>query len=240
MEVVPGLHWVDAIWDTKVYVLCETDRVVVIDAAMPGRAGAVWRYLDFLGYPPEAVDEIWLTHADIDHMGSVGALKERSGAKVIVHGADAPLVEGQMDRQLGQVALARTTQMLFNWAVRQVLRYQPTTVDRAVADGDDLEGWRVVHAPGHTAGSACFYHPGRELIIVGDALNHRRGRLGAPPRMFTPDMAAAYTSIRRIAELDLQVCCFGHGPPLLKGAGRRVREFADSLRPEPAGRLSEE
>ena len=57
MEVVPGLHWVDGIWDTKVYVLAEESRLVVIDAAMPGRANAVWRYLESLGYPPGAVQE---------------------------------------------------------------------------------------------------------------------------------------------------------------------------------------
>ncbi len=45
MEVVPGLHWVERIWDTKVYLWLEGDRVVVIDAATPGRSGSVRRHL---------------------------------------------------------------------------------------------------------------------------------------------------------------------------------------------------
>ena len=101
MEVVPGLHWVEQIWDTKDYSLLDSERVVVIDTATPGRAGAVWRYLDSLGYPPDAVDEIWLTHADIDHMGSTAALRAGSGANVVAHQADAPLVAGQSHRELG-------------------------------------------------------------------------------------------------------------------------------------------
>jgi len=229
MEVVPGLHWVERIWDTKVYVLFEAERVVIIDAATPGRATAVWRYLDSLGYAPEAVDEIWLTHADIDHMGSVASLKVGSGARLVAHRADAPLVEGSADRELGPVRLPRGYQRIFNWAVRHLFRYQHTPVDRLVEDGESLGRWQVVHAPGHTPGSMCFYHPERKLIIVGDALNFRRGRLGAPPPMFTPDMAEAHASIRKIAALDFEICCFGHGPPLRENATRQVRAFAQSL-----------
>jgi glyoxylase-like metal-dependent hydrolase (beta-lactamase superfamily II) len=229
MEVVPGLHWVDSIWDTKVYLLFDGDQSVVIDAAMPGRAGAVWRHLDALGYAPEAVGAIWLTHGDIDHMGSVAALKARSGAKVVVHRADAPLVDGTASRELGPLPLSGTYQRLFNMAVRHLFRYQPTEVDCPVEEGDTLGDWQVIHTPGHTAGSASFYHPERKIMIVGDALNHRRGRLGAPPAMFTPDMAQAHASIQKIAGLDFEVCCFGHGPPLKDNAAQRVRAFAESL-----------
>jgi glyoxylase-like metal-dependent hydrolase (beta-lactamase superfamily II) len=230
MEVVPGLHWVERIWDTKVYILVEGDRIVVVDAATPGRAGAVWRHLAALGYPPEAVDEIWLTHGDIDHIGSVAALTADSGASVTAHRADVSLVEGRADRELGPLPLSGTYQRLFNWTIWHLFRYQPVAVHRPTEDGADLGSWQVIHAPGHTAGSVCYYHAERKIIIVGDALNHRRGRLGAPPPMFTPDMAQALASIQKIAALDFDVCCFGHGPPLVEGAADRVRAFADSLR----------
>jgi glyoxylase-like metal-dependent hydrolase (beta-lactamase superfamily II) len=235
MEILPGLHWVERIWDTKVYVLVENGRLIVVDAAMPGRAGAVWRHLESMGYSPEAVDEIWLTHGDIDHMGSVAALKAGSGAKVVAHRADAPLVDGRADRELGPLPLNGIYQRLFNWAIRWVLRYQPIAVDRPVEDGDDLGDWRVVHVPGHTPGSVCFYNPAQKIVITGDALNHRpwrrRGRqhLGAPPAAFTPDMAQAHASIRKIAALDFEVCCFGHGRPLMENARQQVQMLADSL-----------
>jgi glyoxylase-like metal-dependent hydrolase (beta-lactamase superfamily II) len=229
MEVVPGLHWVDSIWDTKVYVLLEAERVVIIDAGTPGRAGAVWRYLDSLGHTPSMVDEIWLTHADIDHMGSVAALKTGSGARMVAHHADAPLVDGSAQRELGPVPLSGRYERLLNWAIRNLFRYRPTPVDHLVEDGEDLGSWQVIHTPGHTPGSVSFYHPERKLIIVGDALNHRRGRLGAPPLLFTPDMAAAHASIRKISALDFEICCFGHGPPLVQNAAEQVRAFSQSL-----------
>lgn len=227
MEVVPGLHWVERIWDTKVYLLVEDGRVIIVDAATPGRAGAIWRHLASLGYPPQAVSEIWLTHADIDHMGSLAALQARSGARICAHRADAPLVEGDADRELGPVSLAGTYERIFNWVVHRVFR--PVQVDHALQDGQALGAWQVIHAPGHTPGSVCFHHPGRRILLVGDALNYRHGTLGAPPPLFTPDMDQAYESIQRIAALDFAVCCFGHGPPLLENAQAQVRAFAESL-----------
>lgn len=229
MEVVPGLHWVDRIWDTKVYLLLDGDGAVVVDAATPGRARAVWHHLSGLGCDPSGVSAIWLTHGDIDHMGSVAAIRARSGAQVVVHHADVPLVDGTAARQLGPLPLSSTYERLFNLLVRHLFRYQPIEVDRPVDDGDNLGSWQVIHTPGHTAGSVSFYHRERKIIIVGDALNHKRGRLGAPPPIFTPDMAQAHASIQKIAELDFEVCCFGHGPPLKGNAAQRVRAFAESL-----------
>jgi glyoxylase-like metal-dependent hydrolase (beta-lactamase superfamily II) len=231
MEVVPGLHWVERIWDTKVYLLLMCDRVVVIDAATPGRSGAVWRHLNSLGYAPEAVSEIWLTHGDIDHVGSLAALKARTGARVVVHRADAPLINGQADPGFGHLPGPNLAGRLVHRGIRRLIRYalRPVAVDWLLEDGDDLEGWQVVHVPGHTAGSVCFYHPRLKVAIVGDALNYKRGRLGAPPPMFTVDMVQAHASIQKIAALDFEVCCFGHGPPLRQNARQQVRAFARSL-----------
>jgi len=118
---------------------------------------------------------------------------------------------------------------MFQGSIRHLFRYQPVYVDRTVADGETLGDWQVVHVPGHTAGSVCYYHSKRGIAIVGDALNYKRGRLGAPPRIVAPDPAQARASIRRIADLDFRVCCFGHGAPLMENARQRVRAFADSL-----------
>ncbi len=232
MEVVPGLHWVDRIWDTKVYLLLEGEDVIVVDAAMPGRARAVLEHVAALGRPPSAVKEIWLTHGDIDHMGSSAALQEATGALVLAHEADVPVIEGKAPRTLGTVPLAQPAQRLFNGVINHALRYRSPRLDRALKEGDRLGDWQVIHVPGHTAGSACFYHAERRIAIVGDALNHRRGRLGAPPLAFSPDMGQAYASIRRLAALDIEVCCFGHGPPLLSQARQRIRALADTL-PQP-------
>ncbi len=225
MEIVPGLHWVDGIFDAKVYLWLEGDRVVLIDAATPHRETAILRYLALLGYQPQAIAEIWLTHAHLDHMGSAEAIKQRSGARVVTHRADVPLAEGKVQGAMASPrapALLRSLLVLFG----RILGFQPVQVDRAVEDGDWLGEWQVVHVPGHTPGSVCFFHPRRRIALVGDAINNRRGRLGPPPSLFSDDLAQAYASIEKIARLDFEVCCVGHGAPVTENARQRVQELA--------------
>jgi len=139
------------------------------------------------------------------------------------------MIEGQAGRALGPVRGRRWLERVFDWWVRDVARYRPVVVDHPVEDGDELGAWSVVHAPGHTAGSICFYHAVRGILIVGDAIRYRRDKLAPPPRVLAPYAAAAVESVARIAGLDFEVCCFGHGPPLVTDARARVRALADAL-----------
>jgi glyoxylase-like metal-dependent hydrolase (beta-lactamase superfamily II) len=89
-------------------------------------------------------------------------------------------------------------------------------------------GARVVHVPGHTPGSIALYVPGRKLLFVGDAAAHTFG-LRPPIGAFTEDHAQARASIRKLAELDFEVACFGHGRPLDREAPHAFRRLAERL-----------
>jgi glyoxylase-like metal-dependent hydrolase (beta-lactamase superfamily II) len=86
-----------------------------------------------------------------------------------------------------------------------------------------------VHVPGHTAGSVALHVPAERLLICGDVIDHRRNRLGPPPKPFSDDVEQAIIAVRRLAELDFDVLCPGHGPPLVGGAGEQVRAMVQSL-----------
>ncbi|KAA0238463.1 MBL fold metallo-hydrolase [bacterium] len=115
-----------------------------------------------------------------------------------------------------------------------LLRQDPGSarVDVHLNDGDELPalgGMRIVHAPGHTAGSISIHFPNRGLLLVGDAMQFKFGRLMLPSRLFTQDMAAAAASVRKLATLDFDTLCFSHFRPILTGADAQVRQFAATL-----------
>jgi glyoxylase-like metal-dependent hydrolase (beta-lactamase superfamily II) len=91
-----------------------------------------------------------------------------------------------------------------------------------------LGGIEVLHAPGHTPGSICLYLKQEKVVIVGDVLVNRF-RLGLPSRLFTVDIPQAIQSIKRLAGLDFEIMCFGHGAPLVSGGPRAVSEFAGKV-----------
>jgi hydroxyacylglutathione hydrolase len=69
-------------------------------------------------------------------------------------------------------------------------------------------------------------------LVLGDVLNNQDLRTGLPglhepPAAFTPDPARNRASVRRLAELEPALMCFGHGPPLRET--RRFVGFVDGL-----------
>ena len=108
------------------------------------------------------------------------------------------------------------------------LDFDPRPVDREIKDGDRLEllsGATVIYTQGHTPGSICLHFPAESLLISGDAIRLRGNRLGMPFNPVTVDMEQAAVSTRRLAEIDFEVLCPGHGHPLIGGAAAQVRAW---------------
>ncbi|MBT2899228.1 MBL fold metallo-hydrolase, partial [Streptomyces sp. McG3] len=104
----------------------------------------------------------------------------------------------------------------------------PTRVDREVTGGEVLpfgNGARVVHAPGHTAGSIALHLPRHGVLFTGDtvASAERRVVLG----VFNVDRAGAATTFRRLAALSPRTVCFGHGDPLTENAAAAMDTAAN-------------
>jgi glyoxylase-like metal-dependent hydrolase (beta-lactamase superfamily II) len=95
----------------------------------------------------------------------------------------------------------------------------PWPVGRPLRDGDEVAGFQVVHAPGHTPGHILFYRPSDRLVVAGDLLANinwltRREGLHEPPPVFSVDARQNRQSLRLLLSLKPSLVCFGHGPPL--------------------------
>ena len=81
-----------------------------------------------------------------------------------------------------------------------------------------LGGLEVIHVPGHTPGSVCLYSKQSRLLIVGDALDTAQPGHLLPARLGEHGPALAIQSAQKLAGLDFDTICFGHGPPLTRDA----------------------
>ena len=61
--------------------------------------------------------------------------------------------------------------------------------------------------------------------MVGDALNNRHKDIRLPPKMVSTDLTQAVDSVKRIAQLDFDILCFGHGRPITKDASAKVHQW---------------
>ena len=105
-------------------------------------------------------------------------------------------------------------------------------VDRVIGEGDEVGGFRVIDAPGHSAGHVVFWRESDRVLIIGDVLANMDQYTGIPglhePKpALTPDPARNRESARKLAALEPELVCFGHGAPLRDP--RKLKEFVDGL-----------
>jgi hydroxyacylglutathione hydrolase len=105
-------------------------------------------------------------------------------------------------------------------------------VDRSLHEGDQVGGFSVIDAPGHSAGHVVFWRESDRVLIVGDVLNNINISTGLaglhePKPYLTPDPARNRRSARMLGPLEPELVLFGHGPPLRDP--RKFREFVEGL-----------
>ncbi|MEX1254056.1 MAG: MBL fold metallo-hydrolase [Dehalococcoidia bacterium] len=232
MEIVAGVHAIENLGVGRAYLYQEADRLTLIDAGLAGRAERILAAIEGIGRRPEDLRQIVITHCHNDHIGSLADLVERTNAQVLVHALDAPVVRGEQPpagpNPRGVWRIVAPLLALFPQ------RIAATRVDRELADGDEIDldgGARIVHTPGHTPGSVSIYLPARRLLFAGDAAANAFG-LGPPSgpfALFNDDHAQARESFRKLAQLDFDVACFGHGRPLDRDASLAFRRAAEKL-----------
>lgn len=222
MEIIPNVHLVPGMKGANVYLLLD-DPLTLVDTGMPGSEETILRYVEGLGLADGDLARIIVTHHHLDHVGSLAALKARTSAQVLAHPGDAPFISGQQPPPPPRSAVPR---LLFRVLGPVFPQAKPSPVDLLLHDGEHLEllgGATVVHVPGHTPGGIALHFPAEGLLICGDVIDHRRSRLGPAKKPFTEDMGQALASLRRLAELEFDVLCPGHGAPILGRASEQVR-----------------
>ena len=179
-------------------------RAIVID---PGAEPE--RIVKWIRTSGVTLDAVWLTHAHLDHVGAVAAVKREWPVPVYMHPADAP-------------TLARAPQAAAGYG----LEFEaPPAPDRELAEGDSLSvgnlKFSVMHVPGHAPGHVVFH--GHGIVLGGDLLFAGSvGRTDLP----LSDPRAMVDSLARICELDDDVVVYpGHGPATTIGRERLTNPY---------------
>jgi len=228
MEIIPSVHRIPGLRGANVYLLLGKTPTLV-DAGMPGSEDLILSYVDSLDLAARDLARIVITHHHLDHMGSVAAIKQRTSAQVFGHPGDAAFISGELPPPPARGAMMR---VLFRLLAPVLPSAEPVAVDVTIQDGDRLDlldGATILHLPGHTPGSIALHFPLERLLICGDAISHRANRLGPPRKSFTVDMNQAVSSLRRLAGLEFEVLCPGHGAPIVGGAAERVGALVRAL-----------
>ncbi|GAB3294391.1 MBL fold metallo-hydrolase [Epidermidibacterium keratini] len=173
--------------DNNVWIVGDDQNVVVIDA--PHDVEAIMKQVG-----DRKVVAIVCTHAHDDHVNQAPALRERTGAPILLHPDDRVLWD---------------------------LAHSDTAPDSDLEDGEVITiagtDLQVMHTPGHSPGAVCLYAPELGAVFSGDTLFN--GGPGATGRSYS-DYPTIRDSIRdRLLPLPpATVVHTGHGDDTTIGA----------------------
>jgi glyoxylase-like metal-dependent hydrolase (beta-lactamase superfamily II) len=208
------------------YLVREEDGLTLIDAGIGGSAPAIIAAAQSLGAP---IARIALTHAHVDHVGSLDALTAAlPGVAVAIGAREARFLAGDLslDPHEPQAKLRGG--------------YQPVTTKPTLLlqDGDRIGSLQVVATPGHTPGHVAFFDTRDGALIAGDAFATHGGlavagimRLLFPfPAMATWHRPTALASAEHVRDLDPSLLAVGHGPVLAQPRAALDRAIAEAAR----------
>jgi len=149
----------------------------------------------------DGVARILLTNRN--HVRKAPLVRERTGAPVAIHPADATYA-----------------------------RAQGATIDAELHAGERIGPFAVVGVSGKSPGEIALHCPKRRLLIVGDALiGNPPGKLSLLREKVMDDPARLRGSVEALAALELDVLLPGDGEPILHDAQARLQELVATFPP---------
>ncbi len=240
MEIAAGVHRLTK-GVVNWYVIEDAGKLVIVDAGTPGDWDLLVETVGRLGHRLADIDAVLVTHAHADHTGFAERARTTAGSRVLIHEADAPVARGgKQPKTDGKVApylvRAEMYRTVFSLVRRGATKVVPIRELSTFADGEvlDVPGRpRVVHAPGHTVGTAAIHMESRSVLLTGDALvtrNPLTGRVGPQimPSGFNSDTPAALRSLGALLAVTADTILPGHGEPWTQGVADAVRAARDA------------
>ncbi len=159
---------------------------------------------------PTDIETIILTHGHYDHWGAVEEVSNATGADIVIHAEDAPMLTD---------SVASAAAMFSG----QAASFSPK---RLLHEGDNIDlgndsGLEVIHTPGHTPGCICLYHAPTKSLFSGDTV-FQGGGFGRTD-LAGGDQHLLLKSLERLAGMDVDVFYPGHGEVSADDASGQIR-----------------
>ena len=192
----------------------ESNECVIVDcgAWYGEERQAILDYISTNGLTPR---HLLSTHGHVDHNFGNNTIYDKYGLKAEVHKSDLSYMESLAEQSVQFIG--------------QKPDYDYPSAGRILSDGDEIcfgtHILTVVHTPGHSRGSVCFYIKSENIMFTGDTLFRRSiGRTD----LAGGSMMQIIQSLRMLAQLpDDTVILPGHGPQTTIGEELNSNPFLD-------------
>ena len=192
------------------FIIKGENKIILIDTGLPGSTNKIIKKIEEMGFKTDQVSLIILTHAHLDHFGSVKQLQKITGAKVAIHKNDAMyLIEGKSAEVTPISGFGKFMMRIVKNRSSKIDGIKP---DILIEDKMDLNEFgikgKVISTPGHTEGSVSILLNSRKCL-VGDILGSSFGK--PTYGMFCNDINKLKESIIKIKDSNIKEVYLSHG-----------------------------
>jgi hydroxyacylglutathione hydrolase len=210
MRIQNGVYWYKekGLLDANTYVI--KDKItVLIDPGLENYLGLRLEEMQEDGIDLKDIDLIAITHLHPDHCDATAVLKEISGAKVALHSSQREylgIINEEVSRSLG--IEAKTKKFDVDFVFEERLSLGNTEL-------------KILHTPGHSPESVCFYARDKKILICGDLVFDKSvGRTDLP----FGNKEELKSSINTVSALDTELLLPGHGV-IIEGRNNVKRNY---------------
>lgn len=199
MKVTDDVYGLDATEGNYAYVILG-EKIILVDTGRPGQGKAILDELKSMNIKPEDIKHILITHHDIDHIGNLALLEEKTGASIWASKEDIPYIYGEKNRE----GIKRFLSFL-------VRTRKPEQVNSYPED-HNVEDISVISTPGHTPGHVCLLY--KDVLFAGDLIRTSNGQIEPMKSLLNWNTDLSMESIKKVADLPFKLICPAHGKPV--------------------------
>ena len=218
--------------------IVDGENVILVDAGLPGQLAPIREAMQQqAGVSFGTINQVILTHHDIDHLGGLRELlSELPGrVRVLAHTEEKAYIEGEkrplklakMEDNLDN--LPEATKSIYP-IMKRAFENATAPVDQTLSNGDVLPycgGIIVIFTPGHTLGHISLYVKESKTLIAGDALCVEDGSLNIAPAANNHDMNLCKQSMKTLTNYDIETVICYHGGLYQGEANQRIAALAN-------------
>ena len=192
------------------FVVESVNGIILVDAGYPKKEKLLWKFLTEKNIEPPDIKLIIITHGHVDHVGSLKGIKEKTGAPVLIHADEGPLLER------GVTPGVHPTLKWLSKIIRMEngTKVTPVTPDILITDEYPLDEFgiqgKVIPTPGHTSGSLTVIIEGKYAIVGDTAMKFPLLSRSYKP-IIANDMDEVFQSWQRIIDEGVETVYPAHG-----------------------------
>ena len=179
--------------DCCIYMIDAGGKLVLIDSGAGESFVQLVANIGSLGFDPQHLEAIIVTHAHIDHIGALAYFQKKYQVKLIAHELDVPAIE-----------TGKGTGAEFYG-----VRYQTCRIDTRINKTEEKLAFgpyqlSIIHIPGHTPGSLAVYVDIEKRVLFGQDIH------GPYLAAWGADIVQARTSLQKLIDARADILCEGH------------------------------